>query len=220
MYISSLAKTIFLAIVISGASSTLTWRSNTEDDVTSLDPEEDRFYNEEPPVFERDMGEELVEEQSAAEGPKSRIIRRQGTTGTVQVPGQVVGGLPNTGGQTQNVTSVPAQNGSTNTTTGVQPGLLGNQGNPDNEKVDCTQPQTGRSNDCWAQLGLSQYVIEWVNTHECYKGEGFSTCYLRQNGFPTLDCSGIAISSCPPPQDDSLTLDPQKFYVAYNIHGK
>ena len=211
-------------VLLINLSSAAVRNANTEDDATALEWEEESFYNEDASVVMGSTTERLVAELSSAQSRILRHYKRQGTAGgsTTSDTSENVNaaaGLPSQTTQVTNITDNP-YNSTENTTNGYQPGLVGNQANPNNDKVDCNQPQTGRSNDCWAQLGLTEYVIEWVNTHECYRGEGFSTCYLRQNGFPSLDCSGIAISSCPPPQDSALSLDPQKFYVAYNIHGE
>ena len=85
--------------------------------------------------------------------------------------------------------------------------------------VNCTDPMTGRSNACFAELKISDYIKEWITTHKCYNNEGFAKCYLRQNGFSTLDCVSITSSSCSAPQPGVLT-DPKEYYAAYNIFCK
>ncbi|KAL2038857.1 hypothetical protein N7G274_008379 [Stereocaulon virgatum] len=45
------------------------------------------------------------------------------------------------------------------------------------------------------------------------------SCFLRLEGFPGLDCTGIKISACTAPQCVNLLHEPAVFYVAYNIYG-
>ena len=87
------------------------------------------------------------------------------------------------------------------------------------EEVDCHNLTTGRDNKCWHELQLTTWVKEWIDEHTCYEGEGFSSCFLRQVGWPELDCTGIKIPACTPPplQEDQ---DPRVWYVAYNIYGR
>ena len=194
-----------------------------EDDISYAEGfDEDGFYTNRENQHSRSDIPGLLGDYEDSVAPEIGLKRRQQTTGAANPNNNVVaaGGIAPAQTQTQNVTAVPKVNSTENTTTGLTPGLIGNLRNPNEDKVNCSDPVTGRANDCWSQLGLSKYVNDWVATHECYQGEGFATCYLRQNGFTTLDCSGIAINACVPPQDPSLVLDPQKFYVAYNIYCK
>ncbi|KAL8801206.1 MAG: hypothetical protein Q9200_007016 [Gallowayella weberi] len=85
-------------------------------------------------------------------------------------------------------------------------------------EVDCLNLSTGRDNKCWEELQLSTWVQNWILGHTCYESEGFSSCFLRQVGWPELDCTGIKIPACtPPPVKDGQ--DPRVWYVAYNIYA-
>ena len=84
--------------------------------------------------------------------------------------------------------------------------------------ANCSDPFTGRANKCVAELKISQYIAGWLATHECYRGEAFSTCFLRQNDLSALDCESITSSSCTPPEAGPL-VDPQVYYTSYNIYG-
>ena len=84
--------------------------------------------------------------------------------------------------------------------------------------VNCNNLSTGLSNNCWAELDLTDWVIAWQQNTVCLDGEGFASCFLRQSAYPGLDCTTISLSSCPPPV--VLTgMDPRNFYVSYNIYG-
>lgn len=87
-----------------------------------------------------------------------------------------------------------------------------------NEKVDCLNLTTGRDNKCWEELQLTTWVHNWIERHTCYESEGFSSCFLRQVGWPELDCTGIKIPACTPPPVKP-NQDPYVWYVAYNIYG-
>ncbi|KAI4265719.1 MAG: hypothetical protein L6R38_009223, partial [Xanthoria sp. 2 TBL-2021] len=87
-----------------------------------------------------------------------------------------------------------------------------------NEKVDCLNLTTGRDNKCWEELQLTTWVHNWIEGHTCYESEGFSSCFLRQVGWPELDCTGIKIPACTPPPVKP-NQDPYVWYVAYNIYG-
>ena len=97
---------------------------------------------------------------------------------------------------------------------GAPSGLLSMQ-----DGVNCSNIATGRAEKCWQELDLTNYVGNWISNSVCVAGEGFASCYLRQNGFPALDCSTISVSSCPAPQILNETVDPRVFYVVYNIYG-
>ena len=102
------------------------------------------------------------------------------------------------------------------------PGFINQPGGVDGDPIVCTNISTGRANRCWSELNLTQWVTDWTLTHACYQDEGFSTCFLRQNGFPGLDCSQIAPAACTAPQYSysvNLVENPKIFYVAYNIYG-
>ena len=85
--------------------------------------------------------------------------------------------------------------------------------------IDCNNITTGRNNKCWAHLNLTQWVQGWLNANICHLNEPFASCFLRLEGFPGLDCTGIKISACTAPQGDTMLKEPQVFYVAYNIYG-
>ena len=119
--------------------------------------------------------------------------------------------VPVPGQQTQNI----------NTTVGTEdtPGMITNSP-ATNDEVDCRNIQTGRDNKCWDELDLTKFVEDWVIKNSCHTDEPFASCFLRKEGFPGLDCTGVKISSCTAPQGDDLSKDPEVFYVAYNIYGK
>ncbi|KAL8731022.1 MAG: hypothetical protein Q9166_003673 [cf. Caloplaca sp. 2 TL-2023] len=99
-----------------------------------------------------------------------------------------------------------------------QPGVIPNL-NITREEVDCLNLTSGRDNKCWEELQLTTWVKNWIVGHTCYNDEGFSSCFLRQVGWPELDCTGIKIPACiPPPVQENQ--DPRVWYVAYNIYGK
>lgn len=82
--------------------------------------------------------------------------------------------------------------------------------------ANCSDPSTGRAPDCFTQLNLADYINNWVNTHQCYTGESFANCYLRQNSLGAFDCAAITANGCPAPQLSDIT-DAKAFYTAYNI---
>ncbi|KAL8977981.1 MAG: hypothetical protein Q9205_006327 [Flavoplaca limonia] len=86
-----------------------------------------------------------------------------------------------------------------------------------NEEVDCLNLTSGRDNKCWEELQLTTWVHNWIKNHTCYETEGFSSCFLRQVGYPELDCTGIKIPACTPPPM-KRNQDPYVWYVAYNIY--
>ena len=133
--------------------------------------------------------------------------QEQGSINTVSTPGE----------QTQNATSTTgAGNG-----TDPDPGVITNPAaTPISDEVNCTDVSTGRDNKCWTELKLTQWVEDWVDTNVCYTGEAFAACFLRKEGFPGLDCTGIKIDTCTSPQGDNVLKEPEVFYVAYNIYGK
>ncbi|KAI4106750.1 MAG: hypothetical protein LQ339_002942 [Xanthoria mediterranea] len=98
-----------------------------------------------------------------------------------------------------------------------EPGVVPNM-QITNEEVDCLNLTTGRDNKCWDELQLTTWVHNWIEGHTCYESEGFSSCFLRQVGWPELDCTGIKIPSCTPPPVKP-NQDAHVWYVAYNIYG-
>ena len=88
------------------------------------------------------------------------------------------------------------------------------------DEVNCTDITTGRDNKCWEELQLTKWVENWVNMNPCYTDEPFASCFLRKEGFPGLDCTGVKIDTCTAPQGDNLLKEPEIFYVAYNIYGE
>ena len=131
-------------------------------------------------------------------------------------------GLSSQPSQTQNTTTTAGSTGGTgNGTTANSPGFISQPGVGYDDEVVCTNLTTGRANKCWDDLNLTKWVITWANdnTHKCYQDEGFSSCFLRINGFWGLDCSQIAPNACVPPQNANLATQPEVFYVAYNIYG-
>lgn len=147
------------------------------------------------------------------------LVERQSGTDAVNSLGETagVGSQPS---QTQNTTSTEGSTGGTgNGTTANSPGFISQPGDVDDSQVVCTNLTTGRANKCWDELQLTQWVINWANDNKCYEYEGFSSCFLRLNGFWGIDCSQIAPDACVPPQDPNLATKPEVFYVAYNIYG-
>ena len=144
----------------------------------------------------------------------SRAKRQPATISTQQTVNNAGGPVPVVGQQTQNITSTA----DTGTSSNPQPGLVTNPSDTSNE-VDCKNITTGRDNKCWAELGLSNWVNEWVADNACHTDEPFASCFLRTEGFPGLDCTGIKPSACTSPQGDNLLKEPEVFYVAYNIYG-
>ena len=133
--------------------------------------------------------------------------QEQGTINSVSAPGQ----------QTQNATTTTGEGNGTN----PDPGVITNPAaTPLSAEVNCTDVTTGRDNKCWGELRLTQWVEDWVDTNACYTGEAFASCFLRKEGFPGLDCTGIKIDACTSPQGGTLLKDPEVFYVAYNIYGR
>lgn len=133
--------------------------------------------------------------------------QEQGSINSVSTPGQ----------QTQNVTSTAGEGNGTD----PDPGVITNAAaTPISDEVNCTDMTTGRDNKCWGELKLTQWVQDWVDTNACYTGEAFASCFLRKEGFPGLDCTGIRIDTCTSPQGDNVLQEPEVFYVAYNIYGK
>lgn len=146
-------------------------------------------------------------ETSSPRKRQPATIQEQGNINAVSTPGQ----------QTQNATSTAGKGNGTD----PDPGVITNPGvTPISEEVNCTDPTTGRDNKCWEELKLTQWVEDWVDTNPCYEGEAFASCFLRKEGFPGLDCTGIKIDACTAPQGDNVLTKPEVFYVAYNIYGR
>ena len=134
-------------------------------------------------------------------------IQQQGNINVVSAPGQ----------QTQNATSTAGKGNGTD----PDPGVITNPGaTPITEEVNCSDPTTGRDNKCWDELKLTEWVENWVDNNRCYQGEAFASCFLRKEGFPGLDCTGIKIDACTAPQGENVLKEPEVFYVAYNIYGR
>ena len=134
-------------------------------------------------------------------------VQEQGDINAVSTPGQ----------QTQNTTSTAGEGNGTD----PDPGVITNSvATPISDEVNCTDVTTGRDNKCWGQLKLTEWVEDWVDTNTCYTDEAFASCFLRKEGFPGLDCTGIKIDTCTSPQGDTVLTEPAVFYVAYNIYGR
>ena len=86
--------------------------------------------------------------------------------------------------------------------------------------VNCSDLSTGRSNECWAELHITDYLNDWLSKHTCYEDEPFSDCFSRQNGFPDLNCTILDVKPCDTPQISPLDIDPRVYYTAYNIYCK
>lgn len=75
------------------------------------------------------------------------------------------------------------------------------------------------SNECFSSVDLGSYVQGWLQNNTCQAGEGFSTCYFRQNGLSGSDCSKTSDNTC----RSSSAPDGSSVQVAYtiaNIRGK
>ena len=140
--------------------------------------------------------------------------KRQSTSGVVPAQPHQTNGLTNS-------TTAGTSGAAGNNPNGTVPGFIPNTaGGTNSQYVNCSDVTTGRANKCWAELNLTQYVQDWRSSAVCFQGEGFSSCYLRQNGFPGLDCHTISGAACTAPQSDAAIDDPKRFYVAYNIYGQ
>ena len=107
--------------------------------------------------------------------------QEQGSINSVSTPGQ----------QTQNATSTAGDGNSED----PNPGVITNPAaTPVSAEVNCTDVTTGRDNKCWAELNLTRWVEDWIDTNACYTGEAFASCFLRKEGFPGLDCTGIKVN--------------------------
>ncbi len=114
--------------------------------------------------------------------------------------------------QSQNMYSDNGINGTT-----AQPGFIPNMSGT-RMVVNCSDLSTGRDNKCWDELQLNYWVANWIWENTCYENEGFSSCFLRQAGYPELDCTGIKLSTCTPPPVIP-GQDTRVFYVAYSLYG-
>ncbi|KAL8867078.1 MAG: hypothetical protein Q9174_005894, partial [Haloplaca sp. 1 TL-2023] len=86
------------------------------------------------------------------------------------------------------------------------------------QEVNCSDLSTGRDNKCWDELQLTTWVETWIMEHTCYQDEAFASCFLRQVGYPELDCTGIKLVTCTPPTSEH-GMDTKVFYVAFNIYA-
>ena len=151
--------------------------------------------------------------RGASSEPSHRLKRQPSTT---QEQLEILPNLATPGQQTQGITNTSGAGNGTDSSPGdftnSSPAVL-------SDGIDCDNITTGRDNKCWAQLNLTQWVQEWLEDNTCHPNEPFASCFLRLEGFPGLDCTGIKISACTPPQGDNMLKKPQVFYVAYNIYG-
>lgn len=148
---------------------------------------------------------------SLRDGPLQ--IKRQPVTPPDQT--LITPAVPVPGQQTQNMTSTAGAG------TDPNPGVITNSPTTTaTDEVDCKNITTGRDDKCWVELSLTEWVEDWVDDNTCHTEEPFASCFLRLEGFPGLDCTGIKISACTSPQGDNLLTEPEVFYVAYNIYGK
>ena len=120
--------------------------------------------------------------------------------------------IPTATQQSQDITGTDGMNG-----THPDPGVIPNL-SITREAVNCSDPSTGRDNKCWQELQLTTWLENWIVGSTCYQDEPFVSCFLRQVGYPELDCTGIKLATCTPPPF-SAGMDPRAFYVAYNFYG-
>ena len=154
--------------------------------------------------------------RSPRPAPSEQLYRFKRHPSTPQGQLEILPNLATPGQQTQSITST---SGAGN---GTDPGPEDiTKGWPVDlsDGVDCDNVTTGRDNKCWVQLNLTQWVQEWLEDNSCHPDEPFASCFLRLEGFPGLDCTGIKINACTAPQGDNMLNKPQVFYVAYNIYG-
>lgn len=144
-------------------------------------------------------GQRFVSETSRHKRQPSEP-QEQGSLNLVAAPGQ----------QTQDITNTTA--------VGDVAGTISNSP-VTNIEVDCWNITTGRDNKCWEVLDLTAWLEDWLKRNPCHPNEAFASCFLRIQGFPGLDCTGIKIDACTAPQGDNLLKEPEVFYVAYNIYG-
>ncbi|KAI4159470.1 MAG: hypothetical protein LQ342_006549 [Letrouitia transgressa] len=177
---------------------------------------------EEPPsLFERFLGptpteSEWLEEEDDLEddednGVGAVLVKRQGG-----VP------VPTSQPQNENLTSTegatPINSSVNQTINGPAPGFIPPEVNPDEDQVDCHDTATGPATKCWDELNLTSWVQDWLDSHYCHEHEGFSDCFLRQNGFQGMDCSGVKLDTCTVPQNQEVaSKHPEQWYVAYTI---
>ena len=122
--------------------------------------------------------------------------------------------VPAPGLQSQNTSTTTARDTVSNI-----PGMVTNSAAINNE-VNCRDLTTGRDNKCWNELDLTRWLEEWMEQNTCFANEPFASCFLRKEGFPGLDCTGIKINACTSPQGIDLMRKPEVFYIAYNIYGR
>ena len=148
--------------------------------------------------------------QSSWDGPNVESSQR---TLIQRRSDQIQNDVPQPGEQTQNITSAAGVND-----THVQSGVITND-NTTYPESDCRNLRTGRDNKCWEELHLTDWVRNWIATHQCYPEEPFARCFMRLEEFYALDCTGIKLDACTPPQGESLGVQVEVFYVAFNIYG-
>ncbi|KAL8992863.1 MAG: hypothetical protein Q9188_007479 [Gyalolechia gomerana] len=120
--------------------------------------------------------------------------------------------VPTAAQQTQDITKTDGING-----TDPEPGVIPNL-SITREEVNCSDLSTGRDNKCWQELQLTTWVDNWIAANTCYQDESFASCFLRKEGYPELDCTGIKLATCTPPPVKS-GMDSKVFYVAYNFYA-
>lgn len=157
----------------------------------------------------------LARSSSPSLGERPPQNKRQPSTPQQQAG--LVQNVPAPGLQSQDVNS----KASIGNATDPKPGFMTNGATAiASDGIDCHNVTTGRDNRCWADLDLSQWTARWVENNSCHTDEPFASCFLRLEGFPGLDCTGIKISACTAPQSDNVLHEPEVFYVAYNIYGE
>ena len=91
------------------------------------------------------------------------------------------------------------------------------------QQINCKDPSTGLDSSCWNNLQLTSWLKNWNQTTTCNKGEIWTNCFIRlANKNPGTDCSVIGGNGCGPPSNNlpvSPSIEPQVYYVLYNIFG-
>ena len=158
----------------------------------------------------------VLHSQSPRPASSEQLYRFKRQPSAPQDQVEILPNLAAPGQRTQSISNTSGAGNGTNTS----PEGVEQDSPPDlSDGIDCTNITTGRDNKCWAQLNLTQWVQDWLEDNTCHPNEPFASCFLRLEGFPGLDCTGIKVSTCTAPQGDNVLKQPQIFYVAYNIYG-
>jgi hypothetical protein len=74
--------------------------------------------------------------------------------------------------------------------------------------------------ECWVELEVEKYLLDWWATNEAYCGTlGFTQCFLKNNRYPGLTCDEITVDTCPPIDTNGDFDSQQQFYALWNIYA-